>query len=124
MEKLTRKNIIEEPFEYVELYGRPALLTKKKVDPDAIPYGWYCYELQKKHKFADPENIGIHFNKNFFGSVILPFKFRFCSNHPRSLGNPANGTYGFEPFHRKIFLNEFCEAFGYQLRAYYWDSIL
>ena len=39
-------NAREEEYEYVELFGKPALFTNSRIDRDTVPEGWYAYDLR------------------------------------------------------------------------------
>lgn len=36
----------KEPFEHIELFGKPALFTDARVDVSTLPLGFYCYNLR------------------------------------------------------------------------------
>ncbi len=40
-----RCNIYEEQLQSAELFGKPVLYTEKQVEREAVPEGWYCYDL-------------------------------------------------------------------------------
>jgi len=41
-----RVNVYDESFEYVKLFGKPALFTESHIDRDTVPEGWYAYDLR------------------------------------------------------------------------------
>lgn len=40
-----RCNIYKDPFQSAELFGKPVLYTEKQIQREAVPEGWYCYDL-------------------------------------------------------------------------------
>lgn len=41
-----RVNARQEEYEYVELFGKPALFTNSPIDRSTVPEGWYAYDLR------------------------------------------------------------------------------
>lgn len=40
------KNVREEEFEHIELFGKPALFSNHRIDRDTVPEGFYLYDLR------------------------------------------------------------------------------
>lgn len=123
---ITKENIIIEKFELIKLFGNISIMTNKRIDQECIPYNWHYVELQKDdNPFADPVNISRHVDIGFCGSILSPKQIRFQRDKPiRSLGDPSKMSYGLHRLGKKLYINQFCELSGIQLKDYYWNSIL
>ncbi len=43
---MTKANAMEESFEEVTIFGKPAIFTSLRIDRNTIPRGYYAYEIR------------------------------------------------------------------------------
>lgn len=66
-----RVNTYNESFEYVELFGIPALFTSARIQTDSVPDGRYCYDLRgSDDNPSEPVTIEPYVVINHAGSVM------------------------------------------------------
>ena len=68
----------KEEYEHVELFGKPALLTWDRIQPDTVPRGWYKYEL--RGEAGDPITIEAKVGIDFEGTVLSPSEISIDPN--------------------------------------------
>jgi len=74
---MARYSAMEESFEEIELFGKPALFTPVRIDRDTVPKGLYLYEVRHDDESqGDPVQIGKGILVNHFGTVITREKLR------------------------------------------------
>lgn len=65
-------NIREEQFEYVELFGKPALFTNARIDRGTVPEGWYAYDLRgSNHDPGEPVTVEPKVGVNHAGTILI-----------------------------------------------------
>lgn len=65
-------------FEYVEVFGKPALFTNARVSRFTVPEGWHCYDLRGRDDDpGDPETIEKRVSVNHAGTILTPTKIPF-----------------------------------------------
>lgn len=68
---MARYNAMEESFEEIELFGKPALFTPVRIDRNTVPKGLYLYEVRHDDEsWGDPVQIGRGILVNHYGTVI------------------------------------------------------
>lgn len=68
---MARYNAMEETFEEIELFGKPALFTILRVDRSTVPKGLYLYEVRGDDDGGgDPVQIAEKIVVNHYGSII------------------------------------------------------
>ena len=68
-----RCNIYEEQLQSAELFGKPVLYTEKQVEREAVPEGWYCYDLCGTDRDPDkPTTLEDKMLWGRIGSVLSP----------------------------------------------------
>ena len=66
-----------EEFEHVELFGKKALFTNARIDPDTIPDGIFCYHVRGSD--SDPGELNtleLHVAVNHAGSILTAEKIK------------------------------------------------
>lgn len=68
---MARFNAMEEKFEEVTLFGRPALFTDIRINRDTVPQGYHLYEVRHDDDCqGDAVQIARNIVVNHWGSVI------------------------------------------------------
>lgn len=70
-------NARDEMFEGVEILGRRALFTGRRVDRATVPEGLYCYSLRHGGDMGFPVSIEEKVAVDYFGAVLTAEKFEF-----------------------------------------------
>jgi hypothetical protein len=100
-------NIREESFEYVELFGRPALFTNSRIDRDTVPEGWYTYDLRgSDYDPGEPVSVEPKVIANHAGTILTHDPVTIPKSGPR----PLKGRLAF--LGDQYTLAEFCEVRG------------
>lgn len=74
---MARYNAMEESFEEIELFGKPALFTPVRIDRNTVPKGLYLYEVRHDDESGgDPVQIGRGILVNHYGTIITHEKLR------------------------------------------------
>ena len=67
-----RVNVYDESFEYVELFGKPALFTHSRIDRDSVPDGWYAYDMRgSDYDPGEPVTVEAQVVVNHAGSILI-----------------------------------------------------
>ena len=102
-----RVNAYDESFEYIELFGKPALLTKNRIQTDTIPEGWYCYDLRGSDTNpSEPVTVEPLVAVNHAGTILTHEPVTIPKSGYRSL----KGRLDF--LGERYSLKEFCEVRG------------
>lgn len=65
-------NAREEEYEYVELFGKPALFTNSRIDRDTVPEGWYAYDLRgSDYDPGEPVTVEPKVGVNHAGTILI-----------------------------------------------------
>lgn len=70
-------DIRTEEMEHVEIFGKPALLSERRIARDEVPQGWYYYDLRGMDSDPDrPATLEYHVAVDFAGAVLsrVPLK--------------------------------------------------
>ena len=108
MDKLDARKEKEE-FEYVELFGKPALFTNGRVSRFTVPQGWFCYDLRGKDSDpGDPASIEkYNVVVNHAGTILSPTEVKMTKGKDyRKLKDGLNFLGG------DMTLEEFCNEQG------------
>ena len=102
-----RVNAYDESFEYIELFGKPALLTENRIQTDTIPEGWYCYDLRGSDTNpSEPVTVEPLVAVNHAGTILTHEPVTIPKSGYRSLKGRLD-------FHGERYsLKEFCEVRG------------
>ncbi|MFZ5967650.1 MAG: LPD28 domain-containing protein [Bacillota bacterium] len=74
---MARYNAMEESFEEIELFGKPALFTPIRIDRNTVPKGLCLYEVRHDDESqGDPVQIGKGILVNHLGTVITCEKLK------------------------------------------------
>ena len=66
-------NARKEKYEYVELFGKPALFTNSRIARPSVPEGFYCYDLRgSDYDPGRPVSIENKVTVNHAGAVLTP----------------------------------------------------
>ncbi len=102
-----RVNAYDESFEYIELFGKPALLTENRIQTDTIPEGWYCYDLRGSDTNpSEPVTVEPLVAVNHAGTILTHEPVTIPKSGYRSL----KGRLDF--LGERYSLKEFCEVRG------------
>jgi hypothetical protein len=105
--KPMRVNAYDESFEYIELFGKPALLTENRIQTDTIPKGWYCYDLRGSDTNpSEPVTVEVNVTVNHAGTILTHEPVTIPKSGYRSL----KGRLDF--LGERYSLKEFCEVRG------------
>lgn len=78
---MARYDAMDQDFEEIELYGKPALFTPLRIERNTVPKGLYLYEVRHDDEtWSDPVEIGRGIFVNHFGTVITTEKLRLDKN--------------------------------------------
>lgn len=100
-------DIREENFEYVELFGRPALFTSAHIDRDTVPEGWFAYNLRgSDYDPGEPVSVEPKVVVNHAGTILTHEPVTI----PKSGSRPLKGRLDF--LRDQYTLAEFCEVRG------------
>lgn len=65
-------NAREETFEYIELFGKPALYTNSRIDRTTVPEGWYTYDLRgSDYDPNEPVTVEPTVGVNHAGTILI-----------------------------------------------------
>ena len=102
-----RVSAYDESFEYIELFGKPALLTENRIQTDTIPEGWYCYDLRGSDTNpSEPVTVEPLVAVNHAGTILTHEPVTIPKSGYRSL----KGRLDF--LGERYSLKEFCEVRG------------
>ncbi|MEA5152752.1 MAG: LPD28 domain-containing protein [Oscillospiraceae bacterium] len=102
-----RVNAYDETYEYVELFGKPALFTNARVDRDTVPEGWYAYDLRgSDNDPGEPVTVEANVAVNHVGTILIHEPVTI----PKSGYRPLKGRLDF--LGERYSLKEFCEVRG------------
>ena len=97
-------NAMEERFEDIELFGKPALFTNSRVERDTVPADWHCYDLRgSDNDPGRPVSIEKGVGVNHAGTVLLPEPLSI----PKAGYKRLRGQLNF--LGESVSLAEFCE---------------
>lgn len=103
-----RVNAREEEYEYVELFGKPALFTNSPIDRSTVPEGWYAYDLRgSDYDPGEPVAVEPSVAVNHAGTILIHEPVFIPKGGFRRL----NGQLDFLGEH--LTLADFCEVRGY-----------
>lgn len=98
----------EENYEYIELFGRPALFTNSRIDRDTVPEGWYAYDLRgSDYDPGEPVTAEPSVVVNHAGTILTHEPISFPEEGFRRL----KGRLDFADAYN-LSLAEFCEVRG------------
>ena len=83
------KNVREEEFEHIELFGKPALFSNHRIDRDTVPEGFYLYDLRgSDNDPGRPITMENRVAVNHAGAVLTaePVKFQKEKDYRRISG--------------------------------------
>lgn len=102
-----RVSAYDESFEYIELFGKPALLTENRIQTNTIPEGWYCYDLRGSDTNpSEPVTVEPLVAVNHAGTILTHEPVTIPKSGYRSL----KGRLDF--LGERYSLKEFCEVRG------------
>lgn len=65
----------KEIYEYIELFGNPALFSNLRIDKNTVPTGMYCYDLRgSSEDVGNPISLENSVHINHAGCILLPEK--------------------------------------------------
>ena len=64
-------NAMEEKFEEITMFGKPALFHDMRIDRNSVPKGMYLYEVRGDDDGRNPAQIAKGVMDNHFGSIIV-----------------------------------------------------
>jgi hypothetical protein len=101
-------NAREEEYEYVELFGKPALFTNSRIDRDTVPEGWHAYDLRgSDYDPGEPVTIEPSVAVNHAGTILIHEPITI----PREGFRRLKGRLDFaDAYH--LSLKDFCEERG------------
>jgi len=68
---MARYNAMEEQFEEITVFGKPALFHDMRIKRESVPEGLYLYEVRHDDDgWGDPVQIARGIMVNHFGSII------------------------------------------------------
>lgn len=84
-------NALEEEYEEIELYDKPALFTLGRVDPASVPAGWHRYEIRGSDSdpgalFALEPKVAV----NHAGTVLSPEELLAPGETHKLIGDDLN----------------------------------
>ena len=100
-------NAFKEEYEYVDLFGKPALFTDSRIERDTVPKGWYCYDLRgSDYDPGEPVTVEPSVAVNHAGTIL--------TNEPISIPSVGyrrlKGRLDFQGY--MLTLKDFCEERG------------
>ena len=79
-----RCNIYEDQFQSAELFGKPVLYTENQIQREAVPEGWFCYDLCGSERQPDqPVWLMDHTSWMRVGTVLSPSPLKRASTQER-----------------------------------------
>ncbi|MEG0835964.1 MAG: LPD28 domain-containing protein, partial [Christensenellaceae bacterium] len=105
-------NARNEEYEYVELFGKPALFTNSRIDRDTVPEGWYAYDLRgSDYDPGEPVTVEPSVVVNHAGTILTHEPISF----PKEGFKRLKGSLDFLGEH--LSLKNFCEERGLNFPA-------
>lgn len=103
-----RVNAREEEYEYVELFGKPALFTNSRIDRSTVPEGWYAYDLRgSDYDPGEPMTVEFIVAINHAGTILIHEPVSIPKEGFRRLKGQLNFL------GEDLTLADFCEVRGY-----------
>ena len=100
-------NVKASRYEHITLFGQPALFTDERIARDAVPDGWYCYDLRGRDDDPMvPAAVEKHVFCNHAGSVLCPAQLELGEDEYRELGDEPEG--GLDFYGEELSFEEFC----------------
>ena len=100
-------NVKAGRYEHVTLFGQPALFTDERIARDAVPDGWYCYDLRGRDDDPMvPATVEKKAAVNFAGSVLCPAPLDLGEDGYRELGDDPED--GMDFYGEELSFDEFC----------------
>jgi len=98
----------KEEYEFVELFGKPALFTNARIQTDSVPEGWFCYDLRGSDDDpGQPVTLEILVVVNHAGTILTQENISFPKGkNYLPLGEGLNFLGG------HMDLAAFCEEYG------------
>jgi hypothetical protein len=102
-----------EEYEYVELFGKPALFTNSRIDRATVPDGWYAYDLRgSDYDPGEPVTVELSVTVNHAGTILIHEPVTIPKEGFRRLRGQLDFA---DAYH--LTLRDFCEERGYHYPA-------
>ena len=101
-------NIFTDQMQHAQLFGKPVLATDQPIPREAVPDGWYCYDMQgtDREPTAHAELVDYAvFNRS--GTVLSPEPLKQPSTASKRIGKRDYHLHG-----EAMDLERFCEEYG------------
>ncbi len=103
-------NVMEGPFDHVEIDEHPFLYTDDRIWREALPIGWYCYELRGADSDPGiPATLEKNVRINHVGSLLTPIEVIIPTG-----GDHINIEEKLHFLGEELTLPEFCAVHGFQ----------
>ena len=100
-------DIREDEMEHVEIFGKPALLSDRRIARDDVPLGWYCYDLRGMDSDPGrPATLEDQVSVDFAGAVLSPAPLKKPATAYRRLKGALNCL------GEQLTLTAFCQRHG------------
>lgn len=100
-------NVKAGRYEHITLFGQPALFTDERIARDAVPDGWYCYDIRGRDDDPMvPAAVEKHVFCNHAGSVLCPAPLELGEDECRELGDEPED--GLDFYGEELSFEEFC----------------
>ena len=102
-------NVKAGRYEHIELFCKPALFADERIERDAVPDGWYCYDLRGRDDDPMvPAAVEKHVFCNHAGTVLCPTPLELGEDGYRELGDEPED--GLDFYGEEISFEEFCRT--------------
>ena len=104
-------NVKAGRYEHITLFGQPALFTGERISRDAVPDGWYCYDLRGRDDDPMvPAAVEKHVFCNHAGTALCPAQLELGESDYRELGDEPED--GLDFLGEEICFKDFCRVHG------------
>ena len=101
-------NIFTDRMQCAELFGKPVLTTNGQIPREAIPDGWFCYDLQGTNRAPDDHTTLVESaRRNHSGTVLSPMRLMGPLTMAKRIGK---GDYILQG--EEMSLEDFCNEYG------------
>ncbi len=108
--KIMIMNVMEEPFEHIEMDDHPFLYTDDRISREAVPIGWYCYDLRGADSDPGmPATLENSVRMNHAGTLLTPVEVIFPTGQKHIDIEEKLNFLGEE-----LTVSEFCAVHGFQ----------
>ena len=104
-------NVKAGRYEHITLFGQPALFTDERIAQDAVPDGWYCYDIRGRDDDPMvPAAVEKHVFCNHAGTALCPAQLELGESDYRELGDELED--GMDFYGEELSFEEFCRIHG------------